>query len=537
MPRSHTLAGSPAIGDAQAAALVRAGRTAAFQHIADRHRSAVTSYLRTCVAPRDTADSLVDLTFQHAYEATRHGPAPDPSASRRLQLLASARGLALTAWSRDQQNAAPYRTRSGLSAFTPGFHAWATTGSTWPIPCRSRLLESFKALRPQQQTVLWHTVIEREGRAATMQLLGFGREKFGSCVAQARQALRHNYLDLHRRAALTAGADECLAHATLLASATAPSPPPTALPYLTGHLDRCAPCREAYEDLTDLDQQLPLQIPHMVLGWWPGHTYAVFKSAPSTPPVTPAFLRRAMRQDTARRHALRKKQLYRVGSQLAAFGLVGSIGSALLIGAGRDDSGQRPDSGAPPRTPGYGEQDSQPDQDPAGAATSTAPPTKRTPAPASTPGAPAPTAPAPAPQPLHRTVPLTAYVRPEVVPATQTVPAAAFTAENGTGPAGATGRTFGDGGALRIDNVDFGKGPVSRLTIDAKLLGPGQARLTVTLDDPTAAPLAVAVLGAGQPPLPALPLTAHVSGVHTVHISAACATGDTCAELTSLTFH
>ncbi|MFI6944177.1 sigma factor [Streptomyces sp. NPDC050418] len=516
----------PADSDALIAARVHRGDAAAFQAIVVRHRPAVAAYLRTCTADPHTAEDLTDRTFARAFAAAARGS--DPTMSWRLHLLATARGLAVRAWGhRPDTFAAPFRT-------------WADTGGTWSLESRSRLAEAYRLLPERWQTVLWHTVVEGEGRAVTLACLGLRREEYGRFTSRARTALHEAYLELHQRTAESSA--ECVRYGALLATALTGSSYGTDRTYdgsvayerkaayerIADHLAGCALCREAYTDLSDLDAQLRAQLPPLLLGWWPGPEYRELRAAQPVPARPPAFLAEAVR--TAARERRRRRALrHHVTSRRAAVCLL-TLALGTWLSLSLYESLVRP---APPHA--LGEQPPLPPQDPDtthSALPGSPEPTRTTPstAPVVPPRPGATQRPRPTPTPPLEPA---GYEEPQLLDATGPIPAEAFTLHTGTtaGPDGT--RTLPSGTWLRYDNVDFGTTAKHRAHLRLAAPAAPGTQLTLRLDD-SATPAALATLSGTASP--DVSLTEGTTGIHTVLIEVTCAGTDPCLRLASTSF-
>ncbi|MFD5390943.1 RNA polymerase sigma factor [Streptomyces sp. NPDC127074] len=263
-----------AMSDTAAAQRVRQGDRDAFLLLVDRHSFAVHAYLRTCLTDRGEVDSLTEETFRRGYQVAVRGV--EPHTHWRLQLLATARGLALSAWARD-----PYSV-----AIADGFRYWAATGGVWPLTARSFLFEAFRSLPTRWQTVLWHTAVEQDSAALTSDVLGLESGHYTTVTQRARQALREFYLDLYRRTVVHQ--PSCVAFVQSYGRRPALSFEEWAL----SHPARCVPCSEVEFDLSDIGYQLRAQLPAALLGWWHDVLYREARATPLPMTDPSAFLPR-----------------------------------------------------------------------------------------------------------------------------------------------------------------------------------------------------------------------------------------------------
>ncbi|WP_431773704.1 RNA polymerase sigma factor [Streptomyces cucumeris] len=268
--------GRAVMSDAVAAQRVREGRRDAFLLLVDRHSAAVHAYLRTCLTDRGEVDSLTEETFRRAYAVALRGT--EPYTHWRVQLLTTARGLAVSAWARD-----PYSMN-----VADGFRYWAARGGVWPLMARSALFEAYRSLPLRWQTVLWHTAVEEDGPALTTDVLGLPRGQYTTVTGRARQAIREFYLDVYRRAAVrrpscTAFVQSYSRRPAIVSAAE--------WARARAHAIRCVRCGEVELDLSDIGYQLCAQLPAALLGWWHDPLYREARATP-LPMSPPAFPRR-----------------------------------------------------------------------------------------------------------------------------------------------------------------------------------------------------------------------------------------------------
>ncbi|MEV0319921.1 hypothetical protein ACIBKX_17485 [Streptomyces sp. NPDC050658] len=515
----------PPLGDAEAVEQVRSGRAGAFRSVVTRHWAAVAAYVRTGVVDEAMAESLVRGAFEQVFETARHGPGS--AVPLRAQLLVQTRRGMVRAWSHERTEGGSCPPDSG-GRFSRGFSEWAGMGSTWPLLMGSRLAAAYRTLSGPRQTTLWHSAVEREGRLLTTQVLSADRAQYGALVGAARTALRDAYLGLHRGNAADTRAEECLRHCDLLAEATAETSSAVALFHLVDHLDCCANCTAAYADLVDLDGRLRRQLPAILLGWWPARAYAALKKEQLPPRAPLPFLDRAASRECVDRARHRKQRIGILSTRVGVYGLC----TAAAVGLGL--AGYRA-STSPPRDDGasYAE-----DPEPAPTVTRTVTaepssaqessptspdrPPSRSPGTSTTPAVPHPT-PTPSTRPTRPSPPLHR--------ATDRLLLARGTNLRGaTALPDGTGRTFANGGVVRLGKVDFSATPPRTVALNLTPRAPLLSRttLTLTLDDPDGPPLLSyeipAVVDRGSPFVPVLPLpsVSTVTGVHTLYVKLSC---------------
>jgi hypothetical protein len=518
-------------GDAELARLVHAGSAHAFETIVERHWSAVAAYLSTCMDDSARADDLANHTFAHAFDAATNGVFP--VGSWRLHLLTTARGLAVRAWA--QEPSGP---------FSRGFHRWAATGCTWPVGGRSRLAAAYRMLSEHSKTALWHSIVEGEGRAATIACLGIRRDEFGPVTNQARASLRNAHRALHQRS--TAAAVECTMYAPFLlasvedGSVDRASARQRAREHIADHLADCPLCRETYEDLSDLDNQLRNQLPPLLLGWWPGSVYHTLRSMLPAPQQQPEYLRKAVHPGTPAsrpRAARRSPQLAR---PLVLCLATAAVGTSVALGAHdaliRPAAEQRTDDEALTTDPTGGHSTTGIPLGRSGADT----PSALARAAQSSPSMQPPNQPAkdPVPPPMTSPSPIQTDAQHQSHDTTVPIQAHEYALQQGTSPQTGGALALHSGGQLRFDNIDFGTAPKTLATIRlaAGSTSPPDARLTLHIDDSGAPDATLPVPASLKPQTLYVPLDEGRTGVHTLHIEATCPAPGPCVSLSSLSF-
>ncbi|MFF4352486.1 hypothetical protein [Streptomyces sp. NPDC001530] len=475
------------------------------------------------------SDDLVERTFSHVFDATTRGAFP--AGSWRLHLLTTARNLALREWA--------YQPDGPFDAY---FRHWASTGGTWSLTQRSRLTQAYRMLPERRQTSLWHSIVEREGRATTIACLGMRREQYGPLTGRARANLHDNYLTLHQQT--VAPSTECTMYVPLLAASvesesTGQDPEPTrARAHVADHLADCTVCREAYEDLSDLDGQLRAQLPPLLLGWWPGPVYHALRTILLTPVQRPAFLREAVRSGPPPERRRTSRPTPYIARPFAMRLATATVGTCLAIAS--YDALTRPP--AEERADGVTSA-----SDPAATHGTTGTPHGRSEARKPTPLTRTPGSSPPTPSPTNQIKTTTSPTsvpqagRPSAEPrrldATQQIRADGYTLQQGAIPVADGSVVLQAGSQLRFDNIDFGETPkkLARLQLAAMPSAP-DTHLSLRFDDAATPSSTLAVRASPEPRTVEIFLAEDYTGVHTLHIDVTCTDAGPCVSLFTLSF-
>jgi hypothetical protein len=220
-----------------------------------RHWEAAFSYARLCTDGAHPAGMLTTAAFTRLFEeSARQG---GPTAAWRPQLLFTIRRLA-GEWATDHRR----------ELLHPALRSGPVTGerpTARLLPPENRRLVSraFRRLTEQARCLLWHVEVEREELAVPAALLGIDTGDAEVRLERARAQMREACLDVHRESAPD---EECRRYARLLDVSLRRDD--TVLdPDLRLHMDGCAHCHNAAEQLEGFQARLPLLLAEGVLGW------------------------------------------------------------------------------------------------------------------------------------------------------------------------------------------------------------------------------------------------------------------------------
>ncbi|MFF3908042.1 ricin-type beta-trefoil lectin domain protein [Streptomyces sp. NPDC001848] len=221
----------------------------------DRHWEAAFSYALLCTDGAHPAGMLTTAAFTRLFEdSARQG---GPTAAWRPQLLVAVRRLAAE-WDTDHR-------RELLHPDLRSDPALGERATARLLPPENRRLVSraFLRLAEPARCLLWHVEVEREELAVPAALLGIDTGDAEVRLERAREQLRETCLDVHRESAPD---EECRRYVRLL-DVSLRRDGPVLDPDLRLHMDGCAHCHHAAEQLEGFRARLPLLLAEGVLGW------------------------------------------------------------------------------------------------------------------------------------------------------------------------------------------------------------------------------------------------------------------------------
>ena len=243
--------------DARLTALLRTDSPTtytALRELRDRHHLPVLAYARLCAASESSARELATQAFTIATRETARGT--EPAVPWRHQLLLLTVRVAAT-WTTGEH-------ATGLApALRPVLDA---AGPDGPVP---PLLAAFQLLPPRPQGLIWYGVVEREPDDRTAVLLGLTPDDVTYKRESALQALRQVCLKVR----LAASDDpRCQDFRRLIEESVRPDTPRHS-PDLHAHMEHCAYCAGAYEELCALRDSPRATLAEGLLPWG-GTAYA-----------------------------------------------------------------------------------------------------------------------------------------------------------------------------------------------------------------------------------------------------------------------
>jgi RNA polymerase sigma factor (sigma-70 family) len=270
-------AGAPA--DAELLVAVRAGDTAAFGVLYDRHSEAARRLARVLVREPSDAEDLVAEAFAKVLAALRLGRGPE--VAFRAYLLTAVRHACYDRTRRDRR-----------IEFTEDLTRYETTGGpTTGDQAVARLERSYAArafakLPERWQMVLWHTEVEGEKPATIAPMLGLSPNAVAALAYRARERLRQMYLQEHLNVT-----ENPTCHWTCgrLGAHVRHGLPRREQSKVDAHLADCEDCRALWAELAEINSGLRGVLAPVVLGaaatpylttvpsvaWWYGVVEAV----------------------------------------------------------------------------------------------------------------------------------------------------------------------------------------------------------------------------------------------------------------------
>ena len=240
--------------DAKLLNLVRAGDSAAFSVLYQRHVEAARRLARELVVSPAEIDDVVAETFAHVLEVLRQGDGP--SDAFRCYVLAAVRRVGEGRYADPRGRV----TAASGPPLDPGLPVLDPAGVGLDD---ALMVRAFIAQPERWSALLWHLEIEQENPDDVAPLFGLSRDGLAALERRAREGVRQACLD-----AYIAGLDraECMPVAERLGAylryqLSEPRASEVAL-----HLSECDACRAVYAELVDLGATLRRVVAPVILG-------------------------------------------------------------------------------------------------------------------------------------------------------------------------------------------------------------------------------------------------------------------------------
>ncbi len=232
----------PADADTDLLAAVRAGDTAAYGVLYERHRSAARALAHGLVADPADADDLVAETFAKVLAALRAGRGP--LVAFRAYLNTTLRHVCYHRARRDRR-----------LEFTDDLTRY-DEGQPFLDPALDRLertyaARAFQALPDRWRDVLWRTEVEGASPAEVAPQLGLTPNAVAVLAHRAREGLRRLYLQQH---VAVADPPECRWAGERLGGRVRGHLAPRDAGRLDTHLAWCSACRAQLDEVTEINQ-------------------------------------------------------------------------------------------------------------------------------------------------------------------------------------------------------------------------------------------------------------------------------------------
>lgn len=239
--------------DAQLIAAVRAGDTAAYGLLFQRHAAAASRLARQLLRTGE-ADDLVSEAFLKVLGVLQDGRGPDEAF--RAYLLTAIRRLhvdRIRATARTRPTDDEHVLDRGVpfdDAVSAAFENHAAA-------------KAFSSLPERWQLVLWHLEVEGQKPAAVAPLLGMTPNGVSALAYRAREGLREAYLESH---AGTTTDEACRAVTPLLGGFVRQTLSARDTSKVDQHLDGCRRCTGVHLELVEVNQNLRGLLAPAVLG-------------------------------------------------------------------------------------------------------------------------------------------------------------------------------------------------------------------------------------------------------------------------------
>uniref|UniRef100_UPI000A3FDC87 sigma-70 family RNA polymerase sigma factor n=1 Tax=Nocardiopsis trehalosi TaxID=109329 RepID=UPI000A3FDC87 len=230
------------IGDDALLDAVRAGDSAAYAVLYERHDAAARGLARQLVRGESEVDDVVAETFTRVLSVVRRGGGPRDGF--RPYLLTALRHVAYDRTRGERRQVAT----DDMETFDSGepFVDPALEGLE-----RSLIARAFLSLPERWQAVLWHTEIEGVRPAEAAPLLGMTPNSVAALAYRAREGLRQAYLQMHLAGG--AAAEACRPALRLLGAYVRGGLAKRDTAVVDTHLDGCGRCREVCAELMDVN--------------------------------------------------------------------------------------------------------------------------------------------------------------------------------------------------------------------------------------------------------------------------------------------
>ncbi len=244
--------------DAELIAGVRAGESAAFGVLFERHGSAARRVAGMYSAVASDIDDIVSEAFAKVLKALQQGDGPDMAFRAYLFTVVRRTGLDMIAKGK--------RTRPDEDMTAHDKAIGYEKPSDEPALDdfeQSVVADAFRSLPERWQVVLWYTEIEKKSPAEVAPILGLSPNGVAALAYRAREALRQAYLQQHLA---TTDNVECLAVSENLAAYVRGGLTKREHAKVDAHINACDRCTALVGELEDVNRGLRAVIAPLILG-------------------------------------------------------------------------------------------------------------------------------------------------------------------------------------------------------------------------------------------------------------------------------
>ena len=243
--------------DAELLAGVRAGESAAFGVLFERHAAAARRVASMYSAVPSDVDDIVSESFARVLKILQEGGGPDLAFRAYLFTVVRRTGLDIIRKSKRiaPDDVADCDEKIGYSA--------SSDEPTLTDFEHSIVADAFKSLPERWQVVLWYTEIEKKAPAEVAPLLGLSPNGVAALAYRAREALRQAYLQQHLA---TTEDVSCLAVSEHLSAYVRGGLTKREHAKVEAHVKQCARCEPLVAELEDVNRGLRSVIAPLILG-------------------------------------------------------------------------------------------------------------------------------------------------------------------------------------------------------------------------------------------------------------------------------
>ncbi|MBD8079833.1 sigma-70 family RNA polymerase sigma factor [Cellulosimicrobium arenosum] len=258
MSSAQTQVWSEASSDAELISAVRAGDTAAYGALYERHAAAALTVARQYVRSRADADDVVADAFARTLGVLQNGGGPD--VTFRAYLFTAVRRLSYDLVNGSRRTQPTDDDRTFENAFGP---MASTEDPALAGFERSIVARAYESLPERWRAVLWYTEVENLPPAEIAPILGITANGVAALSYRAREGLRQAYLQQHLGGQ---PGEECQGVNPLLGSYVRGGLAKRETARVESHLDGCGECRGLVLELGDVSHGMRSVIAPLVLG-------------------------------------------------------------------------------------------------------------------------------------------------------------------------------------------------------------------------------------------------------------------------------
>jgi len=244
--------------DAELIAGVRAGESAAFGVLFERHGAAARRVAAMYSGAPSDVDDIVSEAFARVLKALQQGDGPDMAFRAYLFTVVRRTGLDMIAKGKKTRLDEDMTTHDKAIGYEKPSDEPALDSFEQGV-----VADAFKSLPERWQVVLWYTEIEKKSPGEVAPLLGLSPNGVAALAYRAREALRQAYLQQHL--ATTDNLD-CLAVSEHLAAYVRGGLTKREHVKVEGHIKACDRCAALVGELEDVNRGLRAVIAPLILG-------------------------------------------------------------------------------------------------------------------------------------------------------------------------------------------------------------------------------------------------------------------------------